>query len=281
MKNQHREMFFFTEKYTGKDFHHHEIVQPWKNTLNYINRFSISEEDAFDIAGVYTMNNSSHLTKSQKKRSKKSKSILDNMLKKTYPSRAEILSHLSGASGIVHVFISGMKLYRDYPGKIRESYVELNQIIRDCISIVDSENVESLRVSVMELRVSGKIRPSLGIKINSMDVRDLYRKQHKSLVSFNNDLDTFYSQCLENSIENEPIQFFHAQQLTLDEFQSFQNSFEKWFHLRITNANQKNCKNYTKILGKFASTQVFKNTDWNDEFQNAKNIFAHNVSQLN
>ena len=76
MMNQHREIFFFTEKYTGTDSHHHEIIQSWKNTLNYINRFSISEEDAFDIAGIYTMTNSSVLTKSQKKNLKNQKIFL-------------------------------------------------------------------------------------------------------------------------------------------------------------------------------------------------------------
>ena len=107
MVGQHRELYFFTEKYTGKDSDHHEIVQPWKNTLNYINRFSISEEDAFEIAGIFTLTNSNLHTK----RSRKAEShFLDKKLAETYYRRATILNHLCKASGIVHVFISGMKL---------------------------------------------------------------------------------------------------------------------------------------------------------------------------
>ena len=127
MKDKHREIFFFTEKYTGGDLTHQEIIQPWKNTLNYINRFSISEEDGFDIAGVFTMQNSEMSTQS----SSKNPSHLNNIMEQTYTQRTEILNHLSKAAGFVHVFISGMKLYKNRQKAGRDSYVYLNQIIRD------------------------------------------------------------------------------------------------------------------------------------------------------
>ena len=284
MAGKHREMYFFTEKYIGKDKNHREIIRSWKNTLNYINRFSISEEDGFDIAGIFTMTNSSQLTKSIKRKSKRSKNFLNKELAKTYPSRAEILRHLSEASGIVHVFISGMKLYRDHRLRKKGSYVELNKIIRHCISNVQKENVELLRVTVMECRVSEKIRTSRGFKINSSDVGALYKKQNESVMSLNNDLDSFYLQCLDNSVKNGVIQFFHAQQLTPDEFKIFQIVYEKWLQARISTAHRRNHSKFTKILRRLSSTddaEPFKKTDLDSELRKAKNIFEQNVTRLN
>ena len=279
MKDQHREMFFFTEKYNGKDSDHHEIVQPWKNTLNYINKFSISEEDGFDIGGVFTMTNSNVSTKS----SSKNPGHLNKIMEETYKERTKILNNLSKAAGCLHVFISGMKLYRNPRKSNRDSYVELNQIIRDCLFKVDKNKVASLRVTVMEFRVKRRIRPSIGVKISSMDVGDLYKKQHQSLMSFNNDLDLFYEQCLHKKVPNEVVQFFHAQQLTAEEFQSFQCRCEESIHKRFSTSHRQNCSKYTKVLGKFASIEndeIF-NSDWNIDFVNAKNIFEENKSQLN
>ena len=279
MAGQHREIFFFTERYNGKDFHHHEIIQPWKNTLNYINKFTISEEDGFDIAGIFTMTNSNVSTKS----STKNPGHLNKIMEETYSQRAKVLNHLSNANGFVHVFISGMKLYRNHRKSNRDSYVELNRIIRDCSLKVNKKNVTSLRVTVMEFRVSGKIRPSVGVKISSMDVANLYKKQHKSLMSFNNDLDHFYEQCLRKKVQNEVVQFFHAQKLTEDEFQSFQCRFEDSIDRRFSTSHRYNCSKYTKILGRFASIEndVIFNTDWKANLVHAKDIFEENISQIN
>ena len=278
MKDQHREIFFFTEKYTGNDYNHQEIIQPWKNTLNYINRFSISEEDGFDIAGVFTMKNSEGSTKSRQTNPK----YLNEILKKNYEPRAEILKNLWKASGIVHVFISGMKLYKDHPNRKNESMVELNQIIRDCFKNVNRKYVKSLQVSLMEFRASGKIRPSMGVRINSMDVNDLYKRQNDSLMSFGNDLDRFYGQCLHEKIQNEVVQFFHAQQLTTDEFESYQYKFENLVDERFLTNHRQNRKTYTKILARFASTENNEgfDTDWNIKFVKAQHRFNHNISQL-
>ena len=77
MKNQSREIFFLVEN----EYHpFYSPNGPWKNTLNYMNKFTISESDGFEIAGVYT---------------------LKNQL-----SEAPTFNCLSRAKGIVHVFIS-------------------------------------------------------------------------------------------------------------------------------------------------------------------------------
>ena len=135
----------------------------------------------------------------------------------------------------------------------------------------------------MEFRFSGKIRPSIGVKIGSMDVDELYKMQHTSLLSFNNDLDLFYEQCLDEKVQNGVVQFFHAQQLTKDEFQSFQCRFEDLIHKRYSTSYRQNCSKYTKILEKFASIKNDEiiNTDWNTNLINAKYIFEENRSQLN
>ena len=165
----------------------------------------------------------------------------------------------------------------------KDSYVELNRIIRDCWSNVIDENVKCLRVSIMEFRASGKIRPSLGFRVDSLDVHNLYKKQHNSLMSFNNDLDLFYSQCLNESVPNEVVQFFHAQQLTSDEFRIFQNNFVQLLSSRFAWGNQRNQSRYRKTLAKLAfkyKNEEFNITDWKSGKIKAKHIFEHNVTRL-
>ena len=52
MSEKRNEMFFFVENYVGNSSQVHENRHPKKLMVNYINKFSISEDNRFDIGGV-------------------------------------------------------------------------------------------------------------------------------------------------------------------------------------------------------------------------------------
>ena len=124
MTKQHREAYFFTERYVGENQRDREKHQSRKNTLNYMNRFTISEADAFEIAGFYEIENTSetfhiygrtliphrHMDISFSDMPRYMRCALSGLDCK----RMSLLRHLSKASGIVHIFISGMSLYTDH-----------------------------------------------------------------------------------------------------------------------------------------------------------------------
>ena len=69
------EMFFFVENYVGNSSQVHENRHPKKLMLNNINKFSISEDDAYDISGIVHLESIVGKTrgKTRKKKGKKRK----------------------------------------------------------------------------------------------------------------------------------------------------------------------------------------------------------------
>ena len=105
MVNQNRQCFFIIESH-HKNYVVDEKSLPWKNTRNYMNKMTISEDDNFEICGLFAIPNG-RLTKEQKEE------------KTNIPGR--IIRKLSGSSGIVDVLVSGLNLckrFRIYEGPL-------------------------------------------------------------------------------------------------------------------------------------------------------------------
>ena len=51
-----RELLFFIENYTGYNVDVKEMSHPKKHARTYINRFTINENDQFDISKIEEMN---------------------------------------------------------------------------------------------------------------------------------------------------------------------------------------------------------------------------------
>ena len=106
----------------------------------------------------------------------------------------------------------------------------------------------------MELRVSKNTRPSTGKKISSDEVKHFYNQQDDQIMSFNNQLDLFYENCLENSLENSVVRFFHTQMLEPNDFDLFQSNFTQ-IKQRLFNKQQSRImRNYRKSLRKIESS---------------------------
>ena len=282
MKGKNREIFFFIEQYDEK--HDKEDFHQWKNTLNYMNKFSISEEDSFDIIGVFTTTNSSIKDFPDNKDDQ----FLSRMQEETLNERKKVFENLAEASGIVHVFISGMLLYTEHENKIKalnqvitQSYVCLEYIIPKCLSSVVFQKIKTLRLSVMEMRIGRETKPSKGDKIHSKDIDQFYRNENNSKMSFGNQLDIFYDNCLEDSVENEVVYFFHAPWLTTDDFCIFQTKYAVLQYEKLSNMDRFNRRKYTHILAELASIDdEEEKCDWNLKLEQSKIEFKDTTDTM-
>ena len=219
MSEKRNEMFFFVENYVGNSSQVHENRHPKKLMLNYINKFSISEDDAYDISGIVHLESVVGKTrgKTRKKIGKKRKKANEPKIqrlseKENYFQRREALKCLSTATENVHVFIFGMNLYVVSNEK-DESYIDLKVMMDEILSVIRKTNVEFLQVSFLELRVSSGTSPSMGKRIGPFEVRELYRQRTATRMSFNNQLEEFYEKSRSRNIRCEVCYFFLAELL--------------------------------------------------------------------
>ena len=101
MFGQNRQCFFLTENHFKNGARNHNNL-PWKNTRNYMNKFTVSEDDRFEICGIFPI----HTGQMNKACKEEKKNIL-----------RQIITKMSAMSGNVDVFVSGMKLLNNnyYP----------------------------------------------------------------------------------------------------------------------------------------------------------------------
>ena len=280
MKDQRREIFFFTENYTGTQKLYREENQSHKNTLNYINRFTISEEDAFDIAGIYHIDNFLHVMKANQIRK-----FPSDDLKTNYDRRVQIFQHLNSASGNVHIFISGMLMYKRIQQSKQDSMVSLIEVIEDCLNFLSSSMFSKLRISFMEMRVGRSTRPSRGRKLSLHDVEEFYKISNEQIMSFNNQLDLYYEECLSEQVRNTVVRFFHAQQLEFDNFQIFQSNFIRSKNKQLAGKHRNNYRTYIRKLAELASPNELEAETipkWNRRLKSAQIQFdarKHHIDQ--
>ena len=209
---------------------------------------------------------------------RKDDQFLSRMQEKTMNERKKVFEHLAKASGIVHVFISGMLLYTEHEQKtkafnqvITKSYVCLEYIIPKCLSSVVFQKVKTLRISVMEMRIGRQTKPSKGDKIHSQDNDQFHKNENDSKMSFGNQLDIFYENCLQDSVENEVVYFFHAPLLTADDFLIFQTQYVELQYGSLSSSDRFNRRRYTHILAELASIDDEEEKyDWNLKLEQSK-----------
>ena len=97
MFGQNRQCFFLTENHF-KNGARNDNNLPWKNTRNYMNKFTVSEHDRFEICGIFPI----HTGQMNKACKEERKNIT-----------RQIKTKLSAMSGTVDLFVSGMKLLYD------------------------------------------------------------------------------------------------------------------------------------------------------------------------
>ena len=283
MKSRYREIFFFVEQFDGG--YARDKFRQWKNTRNYMNKFCITEDDSFDIAGIFTMKNPS----ARDCADSNDDHCLRRMQEQSLTERKKVFENLAKASGIVHIFISGMLLYTEHEQKIigshnqkyNQSYVCLEYILPKCLSSVVFQNIKILRISVMELRIARETKPSMGFKIGIEDVEKFYKNEDNTKMSLNNQLDLFYKKCLQDSVENEVVYVFHAPLLTPDDFSIFQRRFVEVQGMSLQGMNRYYQQKYLNTLAELATIdddeeEIF---DWNRHLKESKILFENTITR--
>ena len=166
-----REILFLQHAYKQYNRSDNHMQRPTKIFVNYMNKFSISEDDAFDIAGVHNLFS----------------------LSEGSFNWIETKRKLS-ASEQVYIFVSGLQIF----DTSRESYlIILKKLVDDVISNLEASKIENVQLSFIELIYFGEY-PIPRTRIDKRWAEDLYRRQNAEMMSFNNQVEILYEDCLQN-----------------------------------------------------------------------------------
>ena len=110
MSNQ---LFFFTENPTVNSKHISKRL-PLRNTLNYMNRFSISETDQHEISGFFILDNPTNIKKVKSSEMAKWREEIE---KKRKEISEQLALKLPKCYGVVNFFLSGNALFKNLSGK--------------------------------------------------------------------------------------------------------------------------------------------------------------------
>lgn len=96
--------------------------------------------------------------------------------------------------------------------------------------------------------------------INEQLARQLYRNSNRPWattwdsppwVSFNNQLDRFYEECLIDKIENETVRYFYSRKMTVNECIDFEKSYQSKEESRIALLYDNTWRSYRKKVNEF------------------------------
>ena len=101
-----------------------------------------------------------------------------------------------------------------------------------------------------------------------------YIQQDDQIMSFNNQLDLFYSGWLDDTIKNTVVRFFHAQLLDLDDFKIFQSNFRK-----VNDSHKKLNRNHTNPFSRLVSLDDH-NGDQSKKIEQSKVFFQQHSKKI-
>lgn len=119
MPSENRQIFFLIENSVKNEKDNSDDLSG-KMARNLMNRFSISEENQFDISGYHAYDNNCAAFRNKYGKTGKTegKEISTKEQRKRYrevnKKRKKMLKNLSNALGTLDIMICGMKLFRDF-----------------------------------------------------------------------------------------------------------------------------------------------------------------------
>ena len=124
-------------------------------------------------------------------------------------------------------------------------------MIRQSLKYIQIDQVDLLRISLIEFRPSRKIMVSAQNQISKSEVKRLYHQKRYIKISFNDQLDSFYEKCLLEDVGTEIVHFFQTEKLKSEQSSSFADQFfkneQERYRKRAENSKQKFHKELKKI----------------------------------
>ena len=145
-------------------------------------------------------------------------------------------------------------------------------LIKNAISSIPNDRIQRLRISLMEFLPMSEIIKSAENHINERLASQLYRNSNRPWVtawdsppwvSFNNQLDKFYEECLINKIENETVRYFYSRKTTANEFINFEKSYQSKEEKRIALLYDTTWRRYRKKPKEF--NKKARKQNWSGE----------------
>ena len=100
--------------------------------------------------------------------------------------------------------------------------METNQCLRN----VDS-NIENLRISFMDMNIRRQPNCRVSNRIDTQEVKNLYKEQKTYKISLNDQLEAFYEKCRDNELSGHEISYyFHTELLSPEEFAACHSEIE-------------------------------------------------------
>ena len=80
----------------------------------------------------------------------------------------------------------------------------------------------------MDMYIRKQTNPKYSNRIDKEEVKRLYKRRETHKISLNDQLEDFYTKCIENRFrKHEVVYFFHTEYLSIDELQNYQTKFHK------------------------------------------------------
>ena len=200
-------LLFFIEKYDGLDNWVKESTRPLKHALTYMNKFTIDEDDQYDISSIKILK-SNRGTKTVKRLTK-----IERMMQSmsTFPA-----NHID-------IFYFGWYDSREHLG---HSKPDINGILQKCFGKINS-NIDNVRISFMDMNRRYLRDCAVPIRTDFQGVKNLYNKKRTYTVSLNDQMDLFYEKCRDDELtQHEVAYYFHAQLLPPDKCALYYEEFE-------------------------------------------------------
>ena len=200
LKSQ-KELLFFIENYTGRNEYIKDMTKPCKHARTYMNRFTICEDDQFEISKIHVLN--SNWGMKAGKRPTKIQRIIKSM--KT----------LSATN--IDIFLFGWYEFRGHLGGTTRR-IDIKDTLTKCLRNVSSK-IETLRISFMDMNIRRQPSCRASNRIDTEEVKSLYKEQKAYKISLNDQLDAFYEKCRDGELSGHEIAYyFHTELLSPEEF---------------------------------------------------------------
>ena len=200
LKSQ-KELLFFIENYTGRNDYIKDMTKPCKHARTYMNRFTICEDDQYEISEIHVMNSNWGIKAG--KRPTKIQKIIKSM------------AALSAAN--IDIFLFGWYEFRGHLGGTTRR-IDIKDTLTKCLRNVNSK-IETLRISFMDMNIRRQPSGRASNRIDTQEVKNLYKEQNTYKISLNDQLEAFYEKCRDGQLSGHEIAYyFHAELLPPDEF---------------------------------------------------------------
>ena len=209
--------FEMTDQLThGMIFLIQDVIHQTKSAMTYMNKFSICENDQFDILKIEYHG----LTERD----------------------VEICIESSIAEVGVDLSFSHLEIF--YFGVFDTSdnnkgVIAFEKLVWKILEKIKMNKKVKIRLSIVDFSPLKQTVQGYGKRIDKKEVKLHYKSRKQIITPFNNQLDIFYEKSQENFIGDEVVHYFHTELLDCEELKLYQTNYSKAFDIILKKQKRK------------------------------------------